>query len=304
MMKVLVTAANGNMARQVIPRLKKAGLEVRGMRATPGDDQALLAMGVTEVFVGDIREPEVIRQAVHGVDAIYHVCPGGLAYWERQIGDCLIEAALDEGVGHVVFSTLLHPIITDLLQHETKRDVEEKLVNSKLNWTILQPSDYMQTIVPPSTFKTGELPAIYSAEARQSAVDLNDVAEVAAKVLTEGEPHYWARYELSGLPQSFNTLELAEAIGKVCGKEIRVKPVSGTEYMRIWAGEEGPPIGSAHGMDHPEGRDFARKVLQAIVKWYASHDYMGNPNVLGWLLGRPPTSLEDYLRRLYQATSK
>lgn len=299
---ILITAANGNVARQVIPRLKQAGLPVRGLRATPGGEDALYAMGLTEIVVGDIRDPATIRRAMKGVKAVFHVCPGGLAYWEREIGYSIIDAAMAEGVEHVVISTLLHPIITALLQHETKRDVEERLVSSRVNWTILQPSDYMQTLVPPSTFRTGELPISYSIDTRQTAVDLMDVAEVATKVLTEGRPHYFARYELCGLPQSFNGHELAATASKVCGREIKLKPVSGTEYMRVWAKEEGPPIGSAHGLeDNAEARDFARKVLIAINDWYSKHDYMGNPNVLTWLLGRPPTSLEQYLARLYRS---
>jgi len=299
---ILITAAGGNVARQVIPKLAAAGMAVRGLRATPGSEKALLDLGTTEVVIGDIRNPEDIRRAMKGVNAVFHVCPGGLAYWEREIGFSIIEAAIEEGVEHVVMSTLLHPIITALLQHETKRDVEERLVCSPVNWTILQPSDYMQTLVPPSTFKTGELPISYSIDTRQTAVDLADVAEVAVKVLREGRPHYFARYELCGLPQSFDGHELAAIASKVCGREIKLKPVSGTEYMRIWAKEEGPPIGSAHGLeDNPQARDFARKVLIAINDWYGKYDYVGNPNVLTWLLGRQPTSVEQYLTRLYQS---
>jgi len=299
---ILITAAGGNVARQVIPKLAEAGLPVRGLRATPGSEQALLDLGATEVVIGDIRNPADIRRAMKGVRAVFHVCPGGLAYWEREIGFSIIDAAIAEGVEHVVMSTLMHPIITALLQHETKRDVEERLVSSPVNWTILQPSDYMQTLVPPSTFKTGELPISYSIDTRQTAVDLADVAEVAVKVLREGKPHYFARYELCGLPQSFNGHELAATASKVCSREIKLKPVSGTEYMRIWAREEGPPIGSVHGLeDNAEARDFARKVLIAINDWYGKHDYVGNPNVLTWLLGRQPTSLEQYLARLYQS---
>ena len=302
---ILITAGSGNLARQLIPKLAEAGMQVRGLRATPGSEQQLLDIGASEVMIGDIRDPATIRRAMKGVKAVFHVCPGGLAYWEREIGYSVIEAAIEENVEHVVVSTLLHPIITSLLQHETKRDVEERLVSSRVNWTILQPSDYMQTLVPPSTFASGELPISYSIDTRQTAVDLADVAEVAVKVLKEGKPHYFARYELCGLPQSFNGHELAAIASKVCGREIKLKPVSGTEYMRVWAKEEGPPIGSAHGLeDDPNAREFARRVLIAINDWYGKHDYMGNSNVLSWLLGRPPTSLEQYLARLYESVKK
>lgn len=298
---ILVTAANGNVARQLIPQLHAAGAAVRAHRASAGKDEALLALGAAEVVTGDIRDPAVIARAVDGVEKILHICPGGLAYWEREIGFSIIDAAIKANVEHVVFSTLLHPIISDLLQHQTKRDVEERLVSSPVNWTILQPCDYMQTLVPPSTYETGELPVAYGLGRRHSTVDLRDVAEAATKVLLEGQPHYFARYELCGLPQAYDATELAATIARVCGRPVTVKSVSGPAFMRIWANEDGPPIGSAHGLDDPAGRDFARKVLVAIEDWYGSHDYLGNPNVLTWLLGRKPRSVEDYLRDHYAA---
>ena len=301
---ILVTAANGNVARQVIPQLAAAGLRIRGLRATPGSAPQMRALGVTDPVIGDIRDPALIARAMQGVSAVFHVCPGGLAFWEREIGFSVINSAMRESVGHVVMSSLMHPIITGLLQHETKRDVEERLVSSPLNWTILQPCDYMQTLVPPSTFRTGELPISYGFTTRHSIVDLADVAEVARKVLIEGKPHYWARYELCGLPQSINGEELAATASRVCGREIKLKPVTGPEYMRIWAAEEGPPIGSAHGLEDPEGRAFARRVLVAIEQWYGEHNYVGNPNVLIWLLGRKPGTLEGYLARLYASVNK
>jgi uncharacterized protein YbjT (DUF2867 family) len=257
-------------------------------------------MGAKEVVVGDVRNSDDVARAMSGASAVFHVCPGGLAYWEREIGYSIIEAAQREGVQHLVLSTLMHPIITSLLQHQTKRDVEERLVSTPINWTILQPCDYMQTTIPPSTFKTGKLPMIHHGNTPHSRVDLRDVAEVAVKVLKEGAPHYWARYELCGLPQSLTGEELAALTSEVCGRVVEVQPLSGPEYMRLWAKEEGAPIGSAHGMDDAEGRAFAKRVLVNIEDWYSKHGYLGNPNVLTWLLGRAPRSMEEYLRDLYE----
>ena len=40
------------------------------------------------------------------------------------------------------FSSVLHAITTDLIQHELKRDIEEHLVSSGLEFTILQPANF------------------------------------------------------------------------------------------------------------------------------------------------------------------
>jgi hypothetical protein len=42
-------------------------------------------------------------------------------------------------------------------------------------------------------------------------------------------------------------------------------------------------------------------VLRAITARYSSHDFVGNPNVLTWLLGRPPTTFEAYLRNQHDS---
>lgn len=296
-MKVLVTAAGGNMAREAIPALARAGVHVRGLRATPGSEQRVLDLGAAEVVIGDVRDPAVVSVAMRGMDAVFHVCPGGLAYWEREIGYSVIEAAIAEDLQNVVVSTLMHPIITALLQHETKRDVEERLVSGPVNWTILQPCDYMQTHIPPSTLQTGELLVPYGLNNRQSVVDLADVAAVAVKVLTEGERHVHARYELCG--STHEPREVAETIARVCGREITVKPVTTREFMRAWVSEHADQVNLPRGLDeHREARAFAARVLDHINEWYDAHDYVGNPNVLEWVLGRPPTSLEDFVRRL------
>ena len=38
---------------------------------------------------------------------------------------------------------------------------------------------------------------------------------------------------------------------------------------------------------------------RAITARYSSHDFVGNPNVLRWLLGREPTTFEAFVHREY-----
>ena len=54
---------------------------------------------------------------------------------ERDMGFAVVDAARAEGVKHLVFSSVLHAITTDLVQHEIKRDIEEHLLSSGLEFT-------------------------------------------------------------------------------------------------------------------------------------------------------------------------
>jgi hypothetical protein len=44
--------------------------------------------------------------------------------------------------------------------------------------------------------------------------------------------------------------------------------------------------------------EHERNTLAAMFRYYAAHGLVGNSNVLSWLLGRAPTSLATYLRRV------
>lgn len=139
---ILVTAANGNQGRLLVPQLLAAGQEVRASVRSEASADVLHRAGVKDVVVGDLADPDLIARAVRGVERIYHVGPT-LSPSERSSGFAIIDAAQAEGVDHFVMSSVLHAITTDLVQHEVKRDIEEHLLSSGLEFTILQPTNYM-----------------------------------------------------------------------------------------------------------------------------------------------------------------
>ena len=48
-----------------------------------------------------------------------------------------------------------------------------------------------------------------------------------------------------------------------------------------------------------EDYKYELEVFTAIGSTYDQHDFVGNANVLTWLLGRKPTSMEEYTARQY-----
>jgi uncharacterized protein YbjT (DUF2867 family) len=189
----------------------------------------------------------------------------------------------------VVFSSVLHAITTDLVQHEIKRDVEEHLLSSGLEFTILQPSNYMLPLKLRPVFERGVFELSWSLERRQSLVDLHDVTDVAVAVLLDRDRHAGATYELVG-PGRFTAHELGAIIGRVLGRPIDVRQIDADTYLRAWVGDADPGQ-----LTHQIG------VLRSISARYSSHDFIGNSNVLTWLLGRPPTTFEEFVQRQYDA---
>lgn len=280
---ILVTAANGNQGRLLVPKLLAAGLRLRVCVRTDASAAALRNLGATDVVVGDLSDPAIAAAAVDGVAKIYHVGPT-IHPRERDMGFTLVDAARGGGVEHFVFSSVLHAITTDLVQHEIKRDIEEHLLSSGLEFTILQPANYMLPLKLRPVFERGVFELSWSLDRRQSLVDLGDVTDVARTVLTDTARHVGATYELVS-PGRYTGHELGEIISRVLGRHIPVRQIDADTYLKAWIGDR-DPAEATHQI----------RVLRAITARYSSHDFVGNPNVLTWLLGRAPTSFEGFVR--------
>jgi uncharacterized protein YbjT (DUF2867 family) len=284
---ILVTAANGNQGKLLVPRLLAAGLPVRASVQSEASASTLRVAGVEDVVVGDLSDPVVLARAVHNVDTIYYVGPT-LSPSERAVGFAIVDAARAEGISHFVFSSALHAITTDLLQHEIKRDVEEHLLSSGLEFTILQPTNYMLAHRLGPVFDRGVFELSWSLNRKQSLVDIGDIAEVAAMVLTEREHHFGATYELASAGR-YTAHDLGDILSGVLGTPISVREIDADTFAKSrLAGED------------ESTKAYKLAVMQALSARYSSHDFVGNPNVLTWLLGRAPTSFEEWARTQYE----
>lgn len=289
---VLVTAGNGNQARSVIPRLAKAGFRVRAMRRVDRPPPGPKELGAAEVVVGDACSAEDAFRAMQGVHAVYHVGPS-FHPKEREMGFNMIGQAARAGVRHFIFSSVLHPILTGLPQHEIKRDIEEKLVESGMNFTILQPADYMQMVawgvIPhQSMFLLG-----WNLDRRQALVDLDDVADVLVKVITEGETHYGATYELcSG--ENLSAHDIARSLS-----EAFARPFKAMQFQHNYS----QPMPFILGDYDREHSLHQMSVFKVVNEWYDRHDFIGNSQVLRLLLGRSPSTFAAFARRRYNLSA-
>jgi uncharacterized protein YbjT (DUF2867 family) len=285
---ILVTAANGNQGKLLVPRLLAAGRAFRACVRSDSSAQTLRGAGVTDLIVGDITDPEILARAMSGVTKVYHVGPT-LHPKEKELGFAAVDAARAAGVKHFVFSSVLHAITTDLVQHEIKRDIEEYLLSSGLEFTILQPSNYMLSHRLKSAFEKGVFRLSWALDRYQSLVDLGDVTEVAAAVLADSEHHAGATYELVA-PGRYTAYDLAKVISGVVGREILAEQIDPDVFIKQFLGFE-------NLSDFP----YQVRVARAISARYSSNDFIGNPNVLTWLLGRQPTTFGQFVQRQFDA---
>jgi NAD(P)H dehydrogenase (quinone) len=279
---ILVTGAAGKTGQAILRALQRRGAPVRAWVRHPEQIEIVEAFGITESLAGDIQSPLLWSQATSGVSVLYHICPNMYPY-ETTVGAMALQAAHRAGVDHFVYHSLLHPQTQEMPHHWNKLRVEEWIFESGLDYTILQPAAYMQNVLANRRriVEEGIYAVPYPVHTRMSLVDLEDVADVAATVLTE-PGHSGAIYELAG-PQIQTQVEIAALLSA----ELAV-PVQAQELPL----DEWEQTARRAGLS-----DYAVETLLSMFRYYARHGFWGNPNVLRRLLGREPATFAEFVRR-------
>ena len=280
---ILVTGAAGKTGRAVIQALKARGKAVRALVHRSEQVRLVEELGAQDVVIGDMRVQTTMDQATREVRAVYHICPNVSPY-EIAIGRTAVAAARVAQVERFVYHSVLHPQTEAMPHHWQKLRVEEQLFESGLSYTILQPTVYMQNVLAhlDQIVKRGIYPVPYVAETRLSMVDLEDVAEVAAIVLTE-PGHAGATYELCGA-EVLSQTEIATILSQHVGRKVRVEVVS----VEDWEAQA-----RASGLG-----DYQIETLIKMFGYYERYGFRGNPRVLCWLLGRDPITFAIFFERI------
>jgi len=280
---ILITGAAGKTGRAIIRALAQSGESVRALVRRSDRVAHLEALGVEETLAGDLLDPARVIQAVEGVRAVYHIAPN-VHPDEAAIGRILLDAAKSANVEHFVFHSVLRPQVEAMPHHWQKLRVEEMIFESGLPFTILQPTIYMQNLLANwnQIARDGIYSVPYSAETRLSMVDLEDVAQVAAKVLTQ-PGHHGAVYELVGVTAISQT-EVAKILGDQLHRPVTVRVVPLDEWERN---------ARASGLG-----EYQVTTLLKMFRYYERFGFASNPNVLSLLLQREPTSFAGFVNRI------
>ena len=93
-MRILVTGAAGITGRAVIGALKKTGdnIQIRAFVHRQDQGDIVRSCGASETVAGDMLDTALVRAAMQGVDAVYHICPTADPQ-EFEIGKTVYSAA-------------------------------------------------------------------------------------------------------------------------------------------------------------------------------------------------------------------
>jgi uncharacterized protein YbjT (DUF2867 family) len=192
-MKVLVTGATGTVGSELVKALLHRGAQVRAL--TRNQPKPSTFPGTVEIAVGDLTDPVSIAEAIKGADKLF-LLNGNVADEHTQALTAY-GLAKKAGLKHVTYlSVFKADQFLEVPHFGAKFAVEEAIRAGGMSYTILRPGYFVQNERRLKHVLTG--PGVYPIPAGNqglAAVDVRDIAEVAAMSLTE-EGHTGKTYDL------------------------------------------------------------------------------------------------------------
>ena len=281
--KILAIGAAGKFAGLVVPELAKRGAQVRGMVQDVKQAVRVREHGAAEVVAGDIRDRASLDAAMKGVGAVFYIAPAFLP-GEAEVGKAVVDTAKQAGVRRFVFSSVIHPVLSAPVNHAAKAPVEEAILDSGMEYTLLHPALFFQNYAQgwAAAADKGAYAEPWSADTRFSRVDYRDVAEAAAIALT-GDSLLFGTFELCAEGR-LNRHDVAGLMSEALGHTVKAASLTPDELAA--AGSAG------NGQATP---------LKAMFEHYDHHGLLGNPLTLRVILGREPRTLRAYFAELAAA---
>lgn len=241
---ILITGATGSVGTELAKTLAARGIPFRAL-VRSFENAATLAYLGAELAIGDLSHPQSIRNAMQGIERAFLLTNSSEQAEQLQIN--FVNAATETGVQHIVklsqFAADIHSPVRFLRYHAV---VEQKIKAAGIDYTFLRPNLYMQGFLgfrEPIT-KQGKFFASVG-DARISAVDIRDIAAVAAEALTKNN-HVNKIYNITG-PEALTHTEIAAHFSNAFGYKVNFINVSPQE-MRHALLQVGFPVWQADGL--------------------------------------------------------
>src|SRR5260370_5973508 len=216
---ILVTGATGLNGSELVRRLSAKGVPVRALVRSAARAKGLSSLPMVEIVEGDMARPETLVGALRGVDRAMLISSSDPMMLEVQSN--FIEAAKKAGVKHIVKLAGIMPDLDSAFRFARMHgEIEKRLEASGMAFTHLRAGEFMPAYfrqVPNITAKGAMF--LPMEDARIASIDVGDIAEIAAGVLT-GSGHEGKIYPLTG-PQALTMTEAAAKLSAATGKTIR-----------------------------------------------------------------------------------
>ncbi len=231
---ILVAGATGYLGSEICRQLIAKNRKVRGLvRATSDSNKvAHLKESGVETIEGDLKDKGSLEDALHGVSAIISTVSSTLS---RQEGDSiqtvddegqnnLVDAAISAGVSQFIYVSFC--ALGECPLQTAKRKVEKHLAESGLNYTILQPTYFMEVWLSPVLgfdYPNAKASIYGEGKNKVSWIAITDVASFAVASLDN--PSAKNRIIELGGPDALSPLEVVNIFEATKGEKFELQYV-------------------------------------------------------------------------------
>ncbi len=292
-MKVLVVGATGVLGAEICAQLSKKGHKVRAVvrpTADPAKVDRLRSMGA-ELVTADLRDPKSLERACKGEEALITTAS---TTFSRQPGDTietvdrdgqinLVDAAAKEHVRRFVYVSFSIDDPSPL--RNAKRDVEKRLKESGLEYTILRPTYFMEIWLSPALgfdYANSKATIYGVGDKKLSWIAVPDVAAFA--VAAVDHPAGKNQVIPLGGPEALSALEVVKVFERHSGKKFAVQNVPVTTLQA----------------QHDAAQDSLQKSFAALCIRASKGDEV-DMRKTSKTFGIRPTSVDEYARRVTTA---
>jgi uncharacterized protein YbjT (DUF2867 family) len=276
---ILIAGATGTVGSEILKRLSAQATEIRAVTRDPRKADAHLLPHV-QFVQGDLEDPESMKRACAGVDRAFLLTNSSERAEHQQTS--FTHVVHQSGVRHIVKLSQLHADANAPERFLRYHGVVEAAIRSSgLAFTFLRPNLYMQGLL---NFRRSiqTQSAIFAAagDARISAVDVRDLADVAVSALTTAQ-HDNQSYALTG-PEALTFAEMAHQLSRAIGRTITFVDVP-PAAMRAALADLGFPAWQADGL------------LEELALYRRDEAAGVEPGVRD-ALSRPPRAFAEFAR--------
>ncbi|QIA64955.1 NAD(P)H-binding protein [Vibrio astriarenae] len=286
-MDILVLGATGNTGSEVVRQLKEANASF-GIMARNASAAEKLDLEANQVRVSNYDNVETMTEALTGIKKIYVAMPVHPS--NKQWIENIVEASKAAGV----------ELIVKLSGMGAKADAGSEIIRTHvITDDMVKASGIAYTIVQPNSFYQnlyGSLPTINAigqfflplAQAKQSVIDIRDVAAVIVTALTQSG-HENQTYLISG-PEALTFAEQAAILSETSGKKI--------EYVAV--SQEAAESGMKEaGLD-----DWSAEKLAEIMAWFGEGHYTDVTDTVEKVTGKKPRTFRAFAEEFAAVVEK
>lgn len=223
-MSILVTGFTGNTGQEVAKKLLEKGASI--VCAVRNPEKARNQYGAHYNYVElDFSRHETFDTALEGIERIFLMFPP-----ETQFSDfhAFINKAKEKNIRHIAYLSVKDVQYMPFIPHYKN---EKQISMSGIPYTFLRAGYFMQNL---NLFLLDEIllnDRIYvpAGRGKTSFTDVRDIAEIAARSLTEEETHFGKKYSITG-NHAIDFYEVARLMSSVLDRPIHYSNPTTKEF--------------------------------------------------------------------------